>query len=364
MRVTSPPYHRGMAASGPLSTLVSQTLVAFTIETDNEFEAAMPHRTAASRAAGEPPHGPWLVSLAMWFNFLRHVDEEGVTLRELERRTGVTKIATAGMERWSYVTLIDGVLRPTRAGRAARRIWSPLPGLVEDRWRGRFGADAVAALRASLAAALAPIDDALPDYPPTLGYGLWTAENVAKPRTRPASADASEPPLPVLLSRLLVAIALEVEPASNLAMALGGNVVRVIDEDGVPVRDLPTLTGISKEAVAVSLGYLDKRALATTTTEKGSKVARLTTRGARVRAEYDRILEAVESRLSAPELRSALEAILSQHDALASGLTPHPDGWRARRPYLAQTEALLRDPRTALPCFPVVTHRGGYPDGS
>ena len=39
----------------PLSALLSQVLVAFTIECDNEFEPQMPHRTrrpSGSRAAG------------------------------------------------------------------------------------------------------------------------------------------------------------------------------------------------------------------------------------------------------------------------------------------------------------------------
>ena len=39
-----------------LSALLSQALVAFTIEFDNEFEHRFPHRTAASRNAGSDPH--------------------------------------------------------------------------------------------------------------------------------------------------------------------------------------------------------------------------------------------------------------------------------------------------------------------
>jgi hypothetical protein len=49
---------------------------------------------------------------------------------------------------------------------------------------------------------------------------------------------------------------------------------------------------------------------------------------------------------------------------IAAGLVPYPDGWRAHPPYLSQTEALLADPATALPHYPMVSHRGGYPDGS
>ena len=32
--------------------------------------------------------------------------------------------------------------------------------------------------------------------------------------------------------------------------------------------------------------------------------------------------------------------------------------------YLAQTEAMLEDPTGTLPHYPMVLHRGGWPDGS
>ena len=63
-----------MAGELPLSALLSQAFVAFTIECDNEFEREVPHRTAADRATGRRPEGPWLTSIAMWFTCLRFVD--------------------------------------------------------------------------------------------------------------------------------------------------------------------------------------------------------------------------------------------------------------------------------------------------
>jgi hypothetical protein len=42
---------------------------------------------------------------------------------------------------------------------------------------------------------------------------------------------------------------------------------------------------------------------------------------------------------------------------------PYPDGWRAHPPYLSQTEAMPAQ-AAALPHYPMVSHRGGYPDGS
>ena len=56
-------------------------------------------------------------------------------------------------------------------------------------------------------------------------------------------------------------------------------------------------------------------------------------------------------------LRGALEELAvgdgDGRPRLFAGLQPYPDGWRAS----------VRRPRT-LPHYPMVLHRGGYPDGS
>ncbi|MBW3588674.1 MAG: hypothetical protein KY429_04580 [Actinobacteria bacterium] len=60
--------------TGPsLATLLSQVLIAFTIEHDNEFERQM----MAS------PYRPILVSMVMWSNFMRFVPAEGISVRDL-----------------------------------------------------------------------------------------------------------------------------------------------------------------------------------------------------------------------------------------------------------------------------------------
>jgi hypothetical protein len=51
-----------MGVKLPLSTLLSQVLVAFTSEFDNEFERLMPPRTTNHVSATGSNHGPWLVS--------------------------------------------------------------------------------------------------------------------------------------------------------------------------------------------------------------------------------------------------------------------------------------------------------------
>ena len=71
------------------SALLSQALVALTIELDNEAEHRLPHRTTHYGSAGQGD-GPWLVSLAMFENCLRFVTDQPMTVHELETlaRTG------------------------------------------------------------------------------------------------------------------------------------------------------------------------------------------------------------------------------------------------------------------------------------
>ena len=81
-------------------------LVAFTIEADNEAEHRLPHRTTNDgRSPGRRrPGAPWLTSLLMWANCLRHLPDEGITVAELRRRAR-TGTNLDGMRRWGYVTL-------------------------------------------------------------------------------------------------------------------------------------------------------------------------------------------------------------------------------------------------------------------
>jgi hypothetical protein len=56
-----------MASGASLPAMLSQPLVASTIELDNEFEARTDHRTA--RRSGAASGAPWLVSRVMWAEF-------------------------------------------------------------------------------------------------------------------------------------------------------------------------------------------------------------------------------------------------------------------------------------------------------
>jgi hypothetical protein len=67
-------------------------------------------------------------------------------------------------------------------------------------------------------------------------------------------------------------------------------------------------------------------------------------------------------------LRVGLRRLLDQRDGerarLSLGLQPYADSWRATKRYVEQTNAMIDDPARRLPHYPMVLHRGGWPDGS
>src|SRR6202035_5635008 len=120
----------------PLSTLLSQSLVAFTIELDNEADHRLNHKTTKG---GGNPRDVWMTSVNMYPHCMRWLPEEGVPDLELERRAR-TRTSLDAMRRWSYIPLVppatsqggkrpgkrDVVLRPTANGKAAKAVWEPL----------------------------------------------------------------------------------------------------------------------------------------------------------------------------------------------------------------------------------------------
>jgi hypothetical protein len=103
----------------PLPTLLSQALVAFTIEFDKQSERQMRHRTTRDGSAGSL-HAPWLLSPMTWPNCMRFVEEDGLPVGELKRRARTTT-NLAGMQRWGYITIekdppIGGLSRPAPLG--------------------------------------------------------------------------------------------------------------------------------------------------------------------------------------------------------------------------------------------------------
>ena len=377
----------------PLSALVSQLLVAFTIEFDNEFEHQMPHRTTDYGSAPGPVSGPgrvpWLVSMAMWVHCMRHVPGDGIPVRDLASRAGLTaRSAQLMLKRmsswWGYLTVrpdpadtrakpppADWLVRPTRAGRQAQTIWEPLTGEIEERWQARFGDGQIGQLRAALSDIVSQLDPGLPDYLPA-----W--ELRAPPQAVPAGRSRSPAPsLPALMSKVLLACALDFEQQSDLSLGqytqggasrlgISANVLRVLGDEPVRVASIPDLSGVAKMAADNWLGALEQHGYLTTGPGPGGarfRVARLTPSGRKARDAYRDWAAGAESRWrqrfgSGPvtALRSSAERLAGgprQESPLWRGIEPYPGGWRAR----------VRRPST-LPHYPVITHRGGFPDGS
>jgi predicted transcriptional regulator len=369
-----------MAESLPLPALLSGTLVAFTIELDNAFEHGFVHRTALQKARGEKLRGPWLTSVAMWANCLRWIADEGTTVAEV-RRLARTHTNLDGVRRWGYVTVDgrgrdgggaqrsgpDAVLRLTGAGRRSCERWEPLPAEIEQRWRERFGTAPVDRLRAALHDGfVAHFHRALPDCLPILGYRLFCrrAEDEPEPRTTGDVVTDGELPLWSLLSRVLLGFALAYERDTRLSLAVMADVLRVLGSDGVRAADLPQRSGVSKEAIAMAMTLLQKGHLVEVRSEARRRIVTLTDRGANARSLGMQRIAGVETAwrtrfgaAAVDELRAAAEPIAGDltrdGSPLFAGLDPFPDGWRADAP----------EPQT-LPWFPMVLHRGGWPDGS
>jgi hypothetical protein len=374
----------------PLTALLSHALVAFTIEFDNAAELAIPNTTTrhTDMHANAPGGGVWLVSMAMWLNCMRYVGAEPITLGEVARLAR-SRTNLDGMRRWGYVTVDPGtgspeykarheglLLRATKRGLAAREVWRPLTTVIEERWRERFGAADLDRLRGGLQKLTARLGPWLPDCLPILGYGLYSrGGGPGEDRyqdARLASAEDAErsedtPPLalPWLLARVLLALAIHYERQSRISIAIAANLLRVLDDRGVRLRDLPELTGVSKEAIAMATGFTGRADVTTIGADPGGrwKVVRLTPKGRLVRDRYLDRLESMEEHWRQlfgsgviTDVRAPLEQLAGHGgpgSPLFAGLEPGPGNWRAD----------VRPPQ-ALPHFPMVLHRGGYPDGS
>jgi hypothetical protein len=366
----------------PLSSLLSQALVAFTIEFDNEFEHLVPHRTTDY---GGVPGAPWLVSMVWWTRWLRFIPDEGITTAELRRlsRTnarGMRNQLTRLSRWWRYVALeetgpgtakshaAEPLVRPTSGGRKAIAVWGTLTEKIEKRWETRIGIETVDRLRESLGAVANRLDPGLPDFLPILGYGLFSIA----PEEGTSQQSAQIRSLPGLLANVLLGFAIEFEAEAKISLAIAANVLRVLEGEPVPARDLPRLSGVSKEALAMATGWLQKHGLvgfpADHTRDKGKAIA-LTAKGRIARQACCQLVWAIENRWTdrfgrepvaedrIEPLRATLERLLTASDdngsLIMQGVRPYSDGWRASLPA-----------PQSLPHFPMILHRGGFPDGS
>ncbi len=398
----------------PLPAMLSQTFVAFAIEFDNEFEHRVPHRTTnygSSRVSG-PGYlrAPWLVSMAMWVRYLRHVPEERIAAGELQRKIGISK---KGLETWltrlgkwwGYLTidaagnaspplgneepanssgpespmqpsafnarakahtlrhglsLESRIVRWTPGGRRALEAWRGLLPSIEARWRERFGVT-IDRLGEALKEIVDRLGPETPEWFDVLEY------ETAKVRAARIPTPAHEMALPQLLAKAILSFAEEFERDGEAPLAACANLLRVAGDEGVRVRDLPRMTGLAKEGIEAVLRMAHRGRLATVANGGGSgrsKVVLLSAKGRQDRDGYVEKARAIEKawveRFGAETvagLRLALEELARGREGepcpLLRGVGPYPDGWRAKLP-----------PLEMLPHFPMVSHRGGFPDGA
>jgi DNA-binding MarR family transcriptional regulator len=364
---------------------LSAAFVAFSIEVDDAAEARIRHRTTRGGDGRDPSKGTWLVSLAMWRNCMQWLPAEGTTVAELVAMAR-TPTDFGGMRRWGYVGTegTDGtkgsgaprsasgrprpeaVVRPTRRGARAQQVWDGLPAEVEQRWADRFGSESrsrIAALRATLVALAERLDPGLPDTMPIVRHG-WATRRDDEPERRPGPVPIADLGLDSLLARPLTAFALEYEASGKLSLALQANLLAVLGPLPTPLRDLPDATGIHRAQIDNAAGYLERAGLAEvvpTENAKGKSIA-LTARGRKARSAGARKIATLEAAWDErhgevlSRVRTALAPIAmggGPDSPLLAGLEHPPGTWRAEARPLAR-----------LPRFPLVTHRGGFPDGA
>lgn len=322
----------------------------------------MPHVTTEGRQAGAAARGPWLISLPFYAMCLAHVPAEGITIGELLERGFLDDAfllgTNPGMVRWGYLQLERGSSRASRpdaswlvrlraAGRQAQELWTPVPDIVEQRWAARW--PTVRQLRLALEELVGQFDSALPDHVPING-GHHGRVSVA--RRPPSTVTGSA--LSALLAKALVRLTIEVEETSPLPLVHAANLGRVLADGPLARRELSHATGVAKETLAVMVGILEKRRVLA----PGAHNAIALTAGGRddVAATFA-ARENAEGRWRSASLRGALEPLVGtgtlEESPLRVAVEPPRGTWRRRR----------KAP-TTLPHHPVVSHRGGFPDGA
>ncbi len=339
----------------PLPTLLSQILVAFTVEFDNEFERRM----------GKAGYPGALLSLSIWGSLMRFLSEGDISVQALEGRAGL-----GCLERWGFVTLprkakSDGwgsgrgirgewVVRLTEKGKKATEIWPPLFGEIERRWEKRFGRDAITELKEAL---------------------------------RELGGEGS---LPELLMGVLENFAREFDSESKMPLRFCANTVRVLGEEPVPLSEIPRLTGGSPETTDIGWQLKTTVAVEPNPNERRGKVARLTPLGLKVQQKYWRLVREIEERWQdrlgkekVRRVRECLQNLFEAHEGdrmlLAEGMIPAEGTVRAgakapalgrrdvgpaakqrARDLVAQTEMFVRDPVNALPHYPLWDMNRGF----
>jgi len=385
-----------MADERSLSALLSQVLVSFTVELDNEFERRM----------GEAGYPGARLSWVVWANLMRFVVDDvgdgaisvGGLATEAMAPGNQMRLQLGCLERWGFVALdgrvsrdgwgsrrgilSDWQVRPTAKGLAAIRTWQPLTNVIEKRWENRFGKEEIDNLRERLRSVAARLDLKLP-------HGLpYSVDEVRFPAR--GTGDGGNLSLPALLSQVLLSYRLEFDRESGAPLPLCANTIRVLSEEPIPLSGIARLTGGSPETTDVGWQIRPFVIVEPAAGETRGKVVRLSPLGLRAQNAYHRLTGEIEARWRArfgeatvDGLRSALLELFQREGAngllLCEGLAPPEGTTRAGDPtpalgrrdvgsaarqrmrdLVAQSRAFLSDPSGALSHYPLWDMNRGF----
>ena len=122
------------------------------------------------------------------------------------------------------------------------------------------------------------------------------------------------------MSKLLLAFAVEFERDSKLSLAVSANVLRLTGDEGIRIRDLPRLSGVSPEAIAMAVRRAEECDLGAVRRDSASsrvKIFVLTPDGRRAREKYHQLVRNIErswTLKSGKENVEKLRALLESSD--------------------------------------------------
>jgi hypothetical protein len=401
---------QGIASGRSVSALLSQVLVAFTVEFDNEFERRM----------GEAGYPGARLSLMVWTNLMRFVGADAISVRNLAVQALAPekqiKFELGCLEKWGFVVLqpdpaddrpvatamhrqsgrerrigwgsgrgirTDWMVRLTSKGHTASEIWPPLFGAIERRWETRFGKDEISRLQQTLMSVVGQFEVELP-------HGLpwnWEGSIEFPPHGKRAGGRLS---LPTLISQLLLMFRLEFDRESPTPLEMCANTLRVLGEKPVRVAEIPRLTGGSPETSGIGWQIKPYVVVEPDPAASRGKVVRLSPRGLWAQQTYHRLVAEIEKRWETRfgkeaigRLRESLQGLFDRRSGdrplLSEGLIPPPGSARAgdqapalgrhdvgaaarqrMRDLVAQTEAFVRDPAGTLPHYPLWDMNRGF----
>jgi DNA-binding MarR family transcriptional regulator len=284
--------------------------------------------------AGTPP----IPSLTMWSNVLQYLGDEGVDQRRLPALAHLSKRAFPPaigiLKRSGYVVVGPDpddpkakIVRPTDLGREAREAFRPLFGVVDKRWRKRFGTSEIQTLRKSLEDLVGRLQFELSHYP--AGYGSADLSVTGGPGQdwkfwpRGDGDTVSTLPLSALLSQALVAFTIDYE-REGLALVFSATVLPSLSDQWQRLSDPPPM-GIKGNGRST----LERHGIAVVKADpkdNKTKLVRLTWLGSRLRDLYSPLVGKIEKNWqnrygkdTLLTLRASLEGIVGQLD----GELPH-----------------------------------------